>query len=122
MNLNIKKMKTLHLPIKKKWFDMIFLGTKTEEYREVSKHWITRLLKEDIAKRIGCLCFGISQRLYKEFDQVKFVNGYAKDSDWFIIELKRISFGEGKEEWGAEKGITYFKIELGKILDHNIKK
>ena len=33
----------LVLPIKKKWFDMIKLGVKTEEYREVKDYWVNRL-------------------------------------------------------------------------------
>ena len=35
----------LTLPIKKKWFDMILLGEKTEEYREIKPYWTTRFIK-----------------------------------------------------------------------------
>ena len=35
----------LILPIKKKWFDMIKLGEKKEEYREIKPYWTKRLLK-----------------------------------------------------------------------------
>ncbi len=54
-----KNMKVLHLNLKKKWFDMIASGEKTEEYREIKPYWNTRL-------------YG------KEFDLVKFRNGYSK--------------------------------------------
>lgn len=37
---------TIHLPIKRKWFDMIASGVKKEEYREIKKHWVSRLVDE----------------------------------------------------------------------------
>jgi hypothetical protein len=39
-------MKTLKLTIKKKWFNMIESGEKTEEYREITQYWINRLLPD----------------------------------------------------------------------------
>lgn len=35
--------KTLHLPLKKQWYEMIDSGVKTEEYREIKLYWISRL-------------------------------------------------------------------------------
>ena len=35
-------MKTLTLPLKKKWFDMIKTGVKKEEYRERKDYWFNR--------------------------------------------------------------------------------
>lgn len=35
----------LTLPIKKKWFDMIFSGDKKEEYRKLSEYYATRFRK-----------------------------------------------------------------------------
>ena len=37
------KKKVLHLSVKKQWFDMISVGEKTEEYREIKPYWIERL-------------------------------------------------------------------------------
>lgn len=37
-------MKILHLVLKKKWFDLIASGVKTEEYRDVKPYWEKRLL------------------------------------------------------------------------------
>ena len=34
----------LTLPIKKKWFDMIFSGEKKEEYREIKPYYETRFM------------------------------------------------------------------------------
>lgn len=40
-------MKTLHLNLKKKWFDMIASGEKPEEYRELSDYWINRFVLDN---------------------------------------------------------------------------
>ena len=32
--------KTLYLPLKAKWYDMIESGEKEEEYREIKPYWI----------------------------------------------------------------------------------
>ena len=84
-------MKILHLTLKKKWFDLIQSGEKTEEYRE---------------KRFEGVISG----------KINFKNGYSKNAACFIVELKRIEIREGKEEWGAEKGKKYFVLKLGEIL------
>ena len=91
-------MNTLHLTIKKKWFDMILSGEKTEEYRDIKPYYNLRL--------IG-----------REYDSVVFRNGYARDAPSLTIELKTIRFGTGKPEWGAEEAKTYFVLSLGKIID-----
>ena len=41
-----KDNKTLHLVLKRKWWDMIARGEKKEEYREVCEYWETRILNE----------------------------------------------------------------------------
>ena len=90
--------KTLHLTIKKKWFDMILLGEKTEEYRDIKPYYNLRLIGRD-------------------YDTVVFRNGYARDAPTLTIELKAIRFGTGNPEWGAEEGKTYFVLYLGKIIN-----
>lgn len=37
----------LKLVVKKKWFDMIVSGEKTEEYREIKPYWIGKLVNQD---------------------------------------------------------------------------
>ena len=88
--------KVLHLTLKKKWFDMIASGEKREEYREIKTHW--------------------NRILNKEYDVVKFRNGYAKDSPVIIVELKRIFKGYGFTEWGAPEKQKVYILELGKQL------
>ena len=39
-------MKTLHLNLKAKWYDMIKSGIKKEEYREIKPFWEKRLFEK----------------------------------------------------------------------------
>jgi len=98
-------MKELHLNVKRKWFDMILSGEKTEEYREIKNYWVNRL----------GIYVGIN-KIKMPFDSIIFSNGYAKNRDQFKIELKSIRMAEGKEEWGAEEKKEYFVLELGEII------
>lgn len=109
-------MKTLHLPLKKEWYDMIESGVKTEEYREVKPYWINRLLKygdiwgsiEDII-RLG----SIGMLIFKDYEKVKFSYGYTKRTMTFMIEY--ITVGKGRNEWGAPEE-DVFIIKLGNRL------
>ena len=40
-------METLHLNLKKQWYDMIGSGEKKEEYRDISDYWARRLFHVD---------------------------------------------------------------------------
>lgn len=92
-------MKTLHLNLIKKWFDMILSGEKLEEYRELSDYWKKRMTK---VKQEG-------------IKTITFSNGYAKTCRQMIVELKYISIREGLEDWGAIKGKVYFVLHLGSV-------
>jgi hypothetical protein len=102
-------MKILHLTLTKKWFDRISSGEKLEEYREPKEYWAKRLWVRDPH-------FGLDGGYYREFDIVRFKNGYAKDAPTMDVECKGIEFGGGKREWGAEMYHNYFVIKLGKVL------
>ena len=83
-------MRILHLTLKRKWFDLIASGKKTEEYRSDKRYWISRLAGQ-------------------EFDEVHFRNGYHSDSPFMRVECK-----------GVELDIYEnhrFIIKLGKILE-----
>jgi hypothetical protein len=88
-------MNTLQLTLKKKWFDMIASSKKREEYREIKPYWTKRLRN-------------------KEYNFIKFKNGYTKDSSIITVELKSISTGLGIIEWGAPE-YPVFILHLGKI-------
>lgn len=128
---------TLHLTIKKKWFDMIASGEKKEEYREIKHHWWRRLVFNyknlfgalygrdpegvDVKKRNNVV-YEIATSKYSrhidlnDFDFVEFRNGYSKNARSLTVECIGIEIREGREEWGAEKGEKYFVIKLGKII------
>ena len=93
----------LHLTLKKNWFYLILSGEKKEEYREIKPYWEKRL--------IG-----------KKYDRIIFRNGYGDNVPWFAIELKGITQGTRKSEWGAEEGKLYFVLSLGEIVFLQIKR
>ena len=98
------KERILHLPIKKKWFDLIKSGEKKVEYREVKPYWEKRLLHRDHLFAIDFL----SQR--KIFDYIIFTNGYRKDSPKLKVEWKGLDYGKFE-------GKNCFAIKLGKIVE-----
>ncbi len=123
-------MKTLHLNLKKIWFDMILSSEKKEEYREITTYWINRLFNwrnesnwdiNDFLREFEYhqneLCF--IEKHSKQFETITFSNGMTPPVPRFVIELKDFEIREGKQEWGAEPGIKYFVLELGKILSSN---
>ena len=74
----------LTLPIKRKWFDMIASGEKTEEYRDLTEYYKSRFAKY-AAKA--------------EFN-IRFRAGYRADSP--LMECRVSLFmGPGRSEWGA---------------------
>lgn len=103
-----KKKEILHLTLKKKWFDMIAKGIKKEEYRDIKHYWIKRLMV------IKAETF---EETFKDFDIVRFKNGYQKDAPVMDVEIQEIEFDYGVKSWGAEIGVIYFVIRLGKILN-----
>jgi hypothetical protein len=128
-------MKTLQLPLKRKWFEMTARGIKTEDYREINEYWLKRLVESDIENpEIGqALCSlrdGSTQEsvneIYgvklKQFKINKMTLGYPKATDTERIlrfEHKGIEIRTGNSEWGAEPGKIYFVIKHGRLLIDN---
>ena len=83
---------------------MILSGEKKEEYRDLSKHWKTRLIGNDP-----------NDGGFYYFDTVTFTNGYAKDAPRFVIDLINIKVNTGNQVWGAIEGVEYFVLKLGDI-------
>ena len=95
----------LILPIKKKWFDMILSGEKKEEYREIKPYYTSRFKKLFMmCPNSGFTMPGCSRQ------EILFRNGYRKDSPSFVAECS-LDMGEGKKEWGAEKGKEYYILK-----------
>jgi hypothetical protein len=117
-------LKTLRLPIKKVWFDMIKAGIKLEEYREIKMYWWTRLVEcgecYDYSKGvIGAPLLPANKwkmLMAKKYDYVEFINGYGKSAPRLLVECLGIEIGFGKTEWGEVEGEKYFVIKLGEII------
>lgn len=91
----------LHLVLKRKWYEMIEKGVKTEEYREVKPYWETRLMW----KGLGYM---------KKFDFACFSLGYT--STTMTFKIKHIIVGYGNPEWGAPTDREVFIIRLGERI------
>jgi hypothetical protein len=100
--------KVLHLTLKKKWFDMIASGEKTEEYREIKDYWIKRFVETSI-KRL---------EPFKHFNAIRFKNGYSKNAPSMLVEFKGIAIGTPKPKWSDNWKGDVFIIKLGKILNN----
>lgn len=98
----------LHLVVKTKWFDMIYRGVKTVEYREI---------KEYYGKLFACGQIKIGG-IYYEADQINicFCLGYAKNRPTMLVACEGLSIGIGNPNWGAKAGVPYYRLDLGKIL------
>lgn len=94
--------KTLHLILKKKWFDMIASGEKKEEYRDQNGWMKARLYGPNGKKR--------------RYDTITFQHGYQPNSTRVELKYEGFSIGTGKPEWGAEPGTEYFVIKLGERI------
>lgn len=108
---------TLNLTLKKEWFDKILSGEKTEEYREIKRHWVSILCTKHVGEMGGDLMdrhHVIAYRIKPYFKKICFTNGYGNHRPSFDIECKGISIGKGNPEWGAPDE-DVFIISLGKI-------
>lgn len=108
----MKDKKQLYLVMQKEYFNEILAGTKTEEYRDFTDFYISRLCEVDKTGEIQGT---------KKYETVKLQMGYNKDAPQMIVEVKGI-FIETDEGFDADKDLLTtencnFTIELGKILE-----
>ena len=97
------------LPIKRIWFDKIKSGEKKEEYREFKEYYHSRF-KKYMPKRVG------PHEDIAPMFEVVFRNGYEHNSP--KIKCKCIvDVGEGKQEWGAIPGQTYYILKILEVLE-----
>lgn len=111
-------MKTLTLPLKRKWFDMIKSGVKLEEYREIKPRYLEmfcttlRGFEANHSNNFD-VSFHLKWPEEQGFDTLVFTLGYPKAGDTerrLTFKNPRIRIGTGKPEWGAEPGKLYFVI------------
>lgn len=95
--MNEKKVRTLHLTLKRTWFKMVCSGVKTEEYRDCKPYWAKRLEN-------------------KTYDMVEFRNGYRPDSPCIIRPFRGCVVRSGSDcrhpDWG-EPTRDHYVISLG---------
>lgn len=111
-------MKTLTLPLKKQWFDLIKAGVKKEEYREIKPRYLEMFCTTLEAFEANHsnnfdVSFHLKWQEEQGFDTLVFTLGYPKAGDKERrLEFKnpKIRIGTGKPEWGAERGKNYFVI------------
>lgn len=100
---DLDKKKVLPLTINKEWFDKIVSGEKTDEYREIKKYWVSRLVNQQaesgevLFDEFGGYCRVIGKLEYKPFTHVLFINGYRKDSPRIEKEIGSITIGKPKK-------------------------
>ena len=96
-------MKILHLNLYRKYFDAIVNGTKTIEYRKKTDYWKKRIEN-------------------REYDIIKFRNGYAKDAPTMLVEYKGWKKDTEVEKTDVCPYYTenqVYALELGKVLEVN---
>lgn len=95
--------KVLYLTLKKPQFKVTISGEKNSEFRRPSK-WI-------LARILG-----------KDYDLVKFTNGYGSDKPYFICEFNYWRHAEPNTHHYSnglivEVNSTYIEIVLGRVLE-----
>ncbi len=100
---------------------MIASGEKKEEYREVKRYWVKRFTLPEYheyheIQLIHALCHPETFR--KDYEAVKFRNGYSKSSPTMLVELLGIHWGyPARIQWCDDTtGKWFFCLELGKII------
>lgn len=87
-------MKPLFIIIKKKYFDQIKSGEKTEELRLVTPYWVNRLAN-------------------KTYSSVIFQNGYSANAPRIEHEFLGIEIKNIKHEFFGNDSVAVFAIKLG---------
>lgn len=103
------KKKVLKLTLKKMWYDLILLGVKREEYREIKEYWLKRLF--DVQSPMSSLAtFGLTP---KDFTHVQFRLGYKKNAPTMEFQITDIDINRGDNRMGApiDKDVIIIKFK-----------
>lgn len=114
-------MSVLHLNLNKQWFDL-HLNGKSEEYREITPYWCSRLLLNFNGERKPVKWwennpYSISGLVFCkkiQYEKIIFSNGYKHVDVLPRFEKRYLSLqsGIGKKEWGAPN-YRVFILKLG---------
>ena len=121
-------METLHLNLKKKWFDMIKSGEKKEEYREITEYWAVRFIDfrhgmysdnlDEFITDLKCpykrhddvdQLMRYFEAAFRTFDKIHFKNGFARNGKPArLLILSLAGSLSGKVELNGEPKIRSF--------------
>ncbi len=106
------KKKVLRLTLKKKWYDLILLGIKREEYREIKEYWLKRLFEVQ-SPMIAKFIFGNVGLTPKDFTHVQFRLGYRKNAPTMDFQITDIGINRGDSSMGApvDKDVIIIKFK-----------
>ena len=97
----------LNLTIRRKWLDMIASGEKREEYRRADNRQVARAWSRWFN---GLSSSGVAV----------FRAGYTMRSAAVVVELAGMTLRGARNvlhpEWGEERGVARFVLELGRVL------
>lgn len=114
------KMKnTLHLTLKKEWFDMIATGVKKEEYREIKEYWTRRLVGNWHQYESNQVIYKSEYMLPYGIDRIEFRNGYKPDSPRIVVEWIGLEVGKPNMDWFPKDGDLeedVFILKLGNVI------
>ncbi|MFD2936156.1 hypothetical protein [Spirosoma flavum] len=97
------------LRIKKVYLDEILTYKKTEEYRDFTQYYVSRL-----CEKVGDEVTGI-----KPITEVCLIAGYAANSPRAVVEVKEITVDQYVDDNDNLIDDYYFTIFLGKVLETN---
>lgn len=119
--------RTLHLTLKKQWWDIIESGEKLEEYREIKPYWSRRLCQygkcaPEVGEENNCIFGGCKFRsicqkssiIDSRYNYVCF--HYGRTARIMDFKLTCIYVGQGKPKWGAPENKMVFCLVLGKRI------
>lgn len=107
MTLQQRQDNILHLNLKRKWWEMIASGKKTEEYREIKPYW----------QRVFSANIKIKGKYFHPSDVIIcFSLGYSKNRSKVWIKCESLTQSKGIAEWGAEPNEIYYVLKLGDII------
>lgn len=114
--------RTLHLNLKKHWFDLIANGEKKEEYRDITNYWTRRLIGDWQNYQTNLPMYRGSYLMPWQTNTITFRNGYSKNAREFVIEWKGIEVDTPNIKWFPSKGDLdkfVFVLKLGEIIEKN---
>ena len=109
------KKKVLRLILKRKWYNLIAIGAKREEYREIKEYWLKRLFDVQ-SPMIAKYSFGDVGLTPKDYTHVQFHLGYKKDAPTMEFQITDIDIDKGNEKMGApiDKDVIIIKFKNNK--------